>query len=293
MTDELFKRRSISECMGDAWTLLSTNIMRVIKAVWIPALLLAAASALVSGFSARRVIYASSSDTNFTEIITMFAGMCVFMLIAIYINARIYKLLNEQDFKFCLNRSSKVMSFIFGFILVSTIIYSCITVVAIYAGQNGSMPAIAMKAAYPAALFLITVLILVFISPLSYVFTKYLIEPEIKLHDTWKNYKTAFKSLGFIITFVLLCCLILVISYCVTAMPALITVLAVTYAKAGIANGDSSGLPENFHLIYALTTFITSFIATTLNVWFIFTQYYLYATIEAKNGRTDEISTKA
>lgn len=274
--------------MGAAWTLLSTNIQRVAKALWIPALAVAVLTAVATPMSMKINTLRAMGTVTLAD---MGSIVCIaLMALAAQLNlyAKVMQLVNSQATAFCVKRSIKS----FAILLTAVILCSLATVGLGYL----AMKAVRMQNMAPLTtytLMMVTVLVIfialmMLLSPLYYAITKYMVEPETKVRHLWKNFRVGFRSIGYIITFVLLSSIIIGIIYLITSLSSLIILFAFNYSLAGVMMGDPAGLPEGFSILAGVTSFLGSFIYIILSVWFAFATYYIYCSIEAKNGRKDE-----
>ncbi len=267
--------------MGAAWKLLSTNIKRVGKAVWLPALIFALVSSVAAVFNLSLQANLLSGNVSAETVAGLFLLTASLLLAVAFLNARIFKLLNLQPMKFCFERSFKSM-----IISISMTLLFAVLLLGLGAGcflmvYNGMIASTLALVSFLTLGFIVLVLTLVFYSPMTYALTKYMVEPESRLKMLWKDYKAGLQKCGFIVSFILLSAIVLSISFCIIALPGVIMMLASLFSLQGLALGDPSGLPENFPIIFAATTFLTSLVATMLQVWYLFATYYMYGSVSA------------
>ncbi len=288
MKEELYIRRNIPECMGMAWTLMSTNIKRMAKALWLPAVVLALLIAVVStlnGISQTEAVV--SNDISWGYLISLFVGTLLVVLAVVFLDAKIFKLLNLQPLGFCIERATKAFGVNLLLALIGILLVSAVLIVNTLLASTGKLsPSIALVLGIVEAV-VVLILMLLFFSPMIFALTKYMIEPETKMKMLWKNYRIGLKNVGFIIAFFLLCFVVLVIAYIIIALPNVITSVALNFSLQGMSMGDPSGLPSHFFVLFAITAFVTAFVNVILRIWSLFATYYMYASIEAKNGKKD------
>ncbi len=270
--------------MSSAWTLLSTNIKRVAKAVWLPALLFALTNSIGGVFnqSVQAGMMSGSASTKDIAVLAVFSALL--LLAVVFLNARIFKLLNLQPLKFCFGRSLKSMLISVGMTLLFLLIFSGLGAGCFMLVYNGMIASTIALVSFLILSFILLVLTLIFYSPMAYALTKYMAEPESSLRMLWKDYKTGLKKLGFIVGFLLLSAVVVSISFCVIALPGVIMSLAALFSSRGVALGDAPGLPANFPLLMGLTTFLTSFVAAVLQIWYQFAAYYMYGSVSAQTA---------
>lgn len=283
----LYKRRNISECLGAAWTLMSTNLGRIVKALWLPTLVYALAEAIIAPLSLAFVKHSILNHSIIADsvAITILTIIAIATMIVTY--AKTIKLLNEQTFKHNMTRSLKSFLIAAIFFIVMFAIYMAIIGGASFIINNGKMSQTLGTIATVIISIVFAIIAFILYCPLNYVITKYMMEPETKMKHFMKNYRTGMRSLGFIAGSILLCILLMGTIYNITALPAYIATLAATLSNNGIARGDAAGLPGYFPYICGLTTFVAAIVYLLLAVWYTLVSYYQYASIEARNGRTD------
>jgi len=279
---ELYERRSISECLSEGWTLMSTNIGRIAKSMWWPVLL----TVIFAGIAApvMFVIEKHSVENNIGVIDGLLAGIFVIAMFAIMIvfTAKIFKLLNEQTTQFCIKRTAKLTGVIICVAILITMFLVGIVVGAFFLISKGIVAQTIGIGLFALVYILAIIAVFIVYSPISYVGVKYLVEPEMKLKEMGKAYKRGWKNLGKIIGFTLLSSLIITIAQCVISLPGVIAMLAASLSLQGIALGDPSGLPSSFMVIFGITAGVSCFITCILMIWFTLSEYYLYGSIEAK-----------
>ncbi len=273
--------------MGTAWTLMSTNIARMAKALWLPAVITALLCALTAAMNAHQRAVVTDGNINFGILIQLFVLSLLLVMSSVYLDSKIFKLLNLQSFKWCLQRTIKAFCIHLVMVLAAVTAVWGIATSDILLASSGKLPPAASLLLFLGELLIAAILLLAFFTPMIYALVKYMIEPETTLKTIWQSYRTGLRNVSFIVAFYLLCSVVLVIAYLVTALPAVIITAASAMSNLGVAMGDPSGLPGYFTALYAVTIFITSFVAILLRIWSVFAAYYMYASIEAKNGRTD------
>lgn len=279
---ELYKSRSISECLGDGWTLMYTNIKRIAKSMWWP-VLLTVVFATVSA-PTMFTIQQHNATNQVTTTDAVISGVILVAIIAIMIlfGAKLFKLLNEQTIRFCMARMLKITAVMIAFSLILGVPFAAVLFGATIVIAKGIVaPTIGIGLFALVSLFGIIAMYVAF-APMNYVGVKYMIEPEMTLKGIGKAYKQGWKSLGKIVGFSLISSLVIFIAQCVISLPGVIAMFAATLSLQGIAYGDPSGLPSTFLTIYGMTMGVSCFISCILMIWFTLSEYYLYASIESK-----------
>lgn len=283
----LYTRRNISECVGAAWTLLSTNLHRMAKSLWLPALLYSFSYALLAVASLNLIKDLSLGEgiaLDMTAIAVLYiAGIAALLVVA----TKTFKQINTLDFKPCMSRTFKAFLVVAAFYILFVTLLSAISVGGAALMQSGKMSPVTTGIVMTILAIIVVCALFVFLSPFNYSLTKYMVEPETGMKQVWKNYRTGYRNLGFIVGCSLICLVIMATIYNVMALPGYIATISATQAYSGVANGDAANLPDYFPVIFGATMFVAGLVYTTLLVWFLFVEYYQYASIEARNGRTD------
>ncbi len=291
MKEELYIRRSIPECMAMSLTLMTTNVKRMAAALWLPAVITAVLIAALSVvLSVLQMQWVSAGET-LAPIVGVFALVVLLLAALVFLDARVYKLLNMQTMGFCLRRSAAVVGVNVGVRLIGAVIMYVFLVVDILLAVNGKVSAPTAYMLFIIEGLVVLVLLVIFFSPFIYALMKYAIEP-IKFSAVWKSYRVGLRRVGFIIAFCLLCAIVMLLLYIIIGLPSVIVGAAAEMSYEGMAMGDPSGLPRYFLALVGVTLFFTSFIAIALHVWSLCAAYYMYASVEARLGRVDEEPTE-
>ncbi len=269
MKEELYIRRSIPECMGTAWTLMSTNMGRMARELWLPAVVLA-------------VVCAAESLVGYTKFVWLFLETVALVVAQLFLDAKIFRLVNLQSVGFCFERVAKAFAVNLLLALIAIVVLWAAVAGCTLLATTGKMATTVALVVGIVAVVVLLLLMLIFFTPMLYPLTKYMVEPTMHLRQLMSTYRRALKSVGFIVTFFLLCMVVLVLCYAIVALPSVIVGAASVLSAQGVALGDASGLPKNFPLIVGLTTFVTTFVVVLMRVWSIFATYYMYASIEEK-----------
>lgn len=131
---------------------------------------------------------------------------------------------------------------------------------------------------------------LVLIVPTMYVFTKYLVEPDSRLYaDFFHDYKLGFKHWGLIFLTMLLSALCICIVEATLLMPVhMLELIKNVEAYSMVSQGDEPALPHYFIALYALFTFIKSFVELYIFAFAVYATYFVYGTIKLKSQPKNE-----
>ncbi len=274
--------------MGVAWTLMSTNVKRMATALWLPAVVVAllagATTTLCHLFRIHLFLAADIDVACLVALCVVVAGLCVASII---LDAKMYKLLNMQALSFCCRRT--IVVYVVALLLtivVVALLWGCATMNTLLAATG--------KLALPTALvlgsveiLLLVVALLVFLSPFVFLLMKYMIEPATTLATLWRGYRGGLRQAGTLVAFILLMVLLIAIAYTIIALPEVIVSIAAWLSLQGVLLGDPTGTPPLFPYLVGGTTCLTTLVALVLRLWAICATYYVYATIEARQGRRD------
>ncbi len=288
MKEELYLRRTIPECMGMAWTLMTTNIRRMTTALWLPAVALALlAAVIVTLCRALQMDMASISPTSaLLSVAVLILAALAAVAALILLDARVYKLLNEQPLAFCLRRAATIFGILLLLRIVGVVLLAAVLNISTLLAARGIVASTTALVIGLAALLVVLIALIVVCCPMLYVLMKYAIE-RVPLPTALRHYRVGLRHIGFILAFCLLCAIVMTIIYVIIALPNIIISTASTLSAAGSALGDAAGLPSYFLPLVALVTLITTLVAVALHVWSICAAYYMYASIEARTGRRD------
>lgn len=291
METDLYKSRSLSSCIKAAFTLFSTNLKTIFQRSWI--------AMLVCSISATIIVYTSFKFVNVaTNAITiatlpLVAGITGCLLLSIlagtYLIGSITSLLNEES------KMTNIRRSFFSLLLLYVIIF---IVTAIIVAGTVSISIHLAKTKTPLAttdiytLGYITVIAIIAITlfiPLIYVISQYIFGKSNKLYRNFgTNLHTGFRHWGFIFGTILMATFITCLIQCITNLPAEILNHAKEIDMQGLMLGDPSGLPSYFTALYLCIIFLTSFVDSFISFIFIFTMYYIYGSVVAREEERKE-----
>ncbi len=130
---------------------------------------------------------------------------------------------------------------------------------------------------------MVSPLLFVFMLPMTYVNTKFMLEPETKIRKTFRRaYAAGFRSWGFTFATVFLAALCIFIADAILCLPAYISLLIENIAAYGTAAyGDATGLPTTFYAMsFAIFIFAVA-VRISIQVFATHTAKYIYQTVEA------------
>ena len=294
MEEDLYKIRSLAKCIQAAYELLSTNLKKIIKRTWLPAVVFSVIAAVT-----HLLLIENSDITNIADAPSLnhatwtlgTLGTAILSFVAMMWGfTHVISLLNGKSFKTNWPRMIKLFALLFGVTVVLTAIIMAL----------GYLPLMSLKAPpTPTSIALMTgtmmlgfVIATLCLIPAYYSVMKYCMEPEQKLGIVFgKHYRKGWRHWGFLFMLVLLVSIILCIFSIIVITPILIIQMACFMNTHGMSMGDASGIPSYYPWLAFATTLLCTFIWFYIMTWEIMVFYYAYGTIEAKIDVKNQIST--
>ncbi len=290
--EQLYKVRSVRACIKSATDMMITNPLTILRRTWLPTLVISVITSL--SILLPKLCFQSQPSTETTSsmipLLAFYAiSLVAFITAATWWVAAVFSLLTGVKAKDGVRRVLYLVLAILGLYIFLAI---CIAVAYILPmlGSKASMthPTIVS----PLASLCITAVGIIFILPISYSCTKYLVEPQQKLMSIiGKSYATGWRHWGFLFLTALLGAMISAVIIVVTGIPEMVLETAKNANDMGMMMGDSNGLPSAFTFLQILITIICYFIWYYVYCWVSFVNYYVYGSIEAKENAKKEVAT--
>lgn len=292
MENELFKIRSVSACLKDAYVLLNTNFKTIIGKLWLPLLCLSLSMGLymLFGLVLQGVVSDESSGMSVMTVVGMSVSLLAAFVCSLWTLARLFPMLNGQSQHWNFVRALKLALFWLACLVVLSIVI--IAVIGGVVSMNGPSPSgdaagigfVKMMG----AISIVLLLFMVFCLPFVYTFMKYLMEPDMKLKQVvGQPYKTGFHRWGYLFGNMFLSYLIYYILYLVAFIPVIILAIVCYINGQGMIDGDPSGMPNGLSILSVVVTTLCFFVVTFISIWMLFVFYYVYGSIEARKRLTD------
>lgn len=277
--ETLYVRRDISDCLGAAWTLVSTNTKRVCKTMAIPVILFAVAMA-VYAHSVLNVVLGSvqvamggpAPELSAMDILEFVGGIILMIVVSFYLYGACLTLLNGKSVRYNVWRYIKLTLFALAVITILMIVI---------AGVSAGVMAASIKAG-TLLLYLLIFAFLFACVPMTYTGMKYLLEEDKKVSVVFKDYRKGAKHYWFILGTLLLTMIVVYVVSLIAQMPMCIAVVVKVFSSMGESMGDPSGLPVSFGSIFLATGFLSALVQGAMMIYIIFVQYYIYGSVEAR-----------
>lgn len=134
---------------------------------------------------------------------------------------------------------------------------------------------------------IVTVVVLlvvgILILPVLYVSMKYILNEDTRLLAILpKAYMTGLRHIAFVTAVMFVNIVTLILASFIIQLPVLILFVADTTAYIGTLQGDPLGMPENITGLTTITLLLAGFLIGYIRMAVIFTIYYMYGSIEAR-----------
>jgi hypothetical protein len=271
---DLYKTRSYSGCLRDAFRMMSTNFNTILRHTWMPISLSSAMGVISFLFRLpdKNIHELGSNNLTITAIIVFLATIGS-MIAGSWLMGELYSLLNNHGRKTNFKRALALQ--IFSVLLAMLYLFNA------FAGGNLLVFSI------------VTVLFFICLSPLAFAQTKFVADKSRTLHDLFmKDYAQGWRHFGFIFITAILTGIIITAVLGIIMLPLLVALIAQVFNQIGMLAGDPDGTPSYFFILLLSTSFASMFIMNYLIVWSFLVQYYMYGSIEATD-REKEARKKA
>lgn len=279
--ETLYVKRDISECLGAAWTLVSTNTKRVCKTMAIPVMLYALAMSLythsVLNVTASSVLVATGGtapELGAMDILEFIGGIILLIIAAFYFCGACLTLLNGKSVRHNIWRYIKQSLTILAIIFIAMTIGTGVSVGVMTVSETAGT----------LLLFLLTTACLFACVPLTYTGMKYFLEEDKKVSVIFKDYRKGVKHYWFILGTLLLTMIVVYVVSLIAQLPMAIALIAKVFSTMGESMGDPSGLPGSFGSIFLVTGFLSALVQGVTMIYIIFVQYYIYGSVEARRA---------
>ena len=296
METDLYKVRSLAKCIQAAYDLLSTNLKKIIKRTWLPALvfsIIVAVTHLLLIENPNMTDIADNPSPNHTTWTLGIVGTGLLALVAMTWGfTHVVSLLNGKSFKTNWPRMFKLFLLLLGVTAVLIAIIMALGYLTLISPKTPISPTTISLAVVVMMLgHVVAVLCLI---PAYYSMMKYCMEPKQKLNIVFgKSYRKGWRHWGFLFMLVLIIAIILCILSIVVVTPILVIQMAFFMNAQGLSMGDVSGIPSYYPWLVFVATLLSTFIWFYIMTWEIMVFYYAYGTIEAKIAVRNQASTVA
>ena len=289
ITDELIKVRSCAGCISAAFDTYTENFKNIFKKTWTTVLtfsILSGISSFVSYALTKRTSTASSDvDTLlFNSSMTLISDV-VFALLCLLIGqwaiAKIVTMINGENAG---RNFSKLLKIVFTCIAISLIEILFSAGATVTLRNLFSIKSIAIVVLIVA--FIMLIINILAILPLSFSFTKYLIEPKGNYKNVFgDNWKRGLHYWGFLFRMATVTILMSTIIIFMTSIHMIIIQIATNANLSGMLTGDADGLPPYFGYIMFLSQSIGSFIMMYFVFFFVLLYSFAYGSVKARHEK--------
>lgn len=267
---DLFKTRSYSGCLRDAFGMMSNNFTTIFRHTWKPIFLssLMTAISILFRLPDKNIHDLGNSHITAAAIILIVTTI-VGLLAASWLLGELYSLLNDHGRKTNFKRSLALQ--IFSVLLTLLYLFEA------FSGANAITYSI------------VTLLFLICLFPLGFAQTKFVADKTRTFHDIFmKDYAQGWRHFGYIFITALLAGIIITIIGCIVMLPLCVIIFGQSFNQLGMLDGDADGTPSYFLILLIATAFITFVLLNYLFVWNALVQYYMYGSIEATDREKEQ-----
>lgn len=284
-SNDFYKARSYSGCIGAAFNLFCANFATLFKKTWMFALVFSVTCGLYAFVAFHAPTNAGQPMTLGKIALTTCAALTI-VVCALVANSR-----TKAGFLSLTNGYTVKQNFT-KHLKVTAILAACTIVVGIISlaanmGLTHFFMAHKTSASTAGTVLMCTSAAITFLFamaclPFAYSATRLLMHNAKAKEMFGRHYHTGVKHLGFLFVIAIIVTLIILVINVFMALPAYITATASQMDSFGVQNGDPSGLPSYFAWLSFLTISIVSFILTYAMFWVDLVLCYAYGTIETE-----------
>ncbi len=270
--EELIKRRGYIATLEAGYRFFVDNFKTIFKHMWPYALAFGVVLGIFQVLQMRTTLSGGEELADAAGILIM---LPLVIIAAVLLYGRIMMLFNEQSMKWNCIRYIKL-------ILWLSLVAILISLISASAFLTGDSTETGMFKAGALFFLIFTVLLIVVYLPYVYPSMKYMLEPQTHFRNLiFKGWKKGFKHWGYIFVSVLLLYLCLMVMSLIISIPLGICTIAQMFSAAGVAEGDASGMPAYFSILFFLVAVLTYFVYAFVGVFSYAVIYYMYGNIEA------------
>lgn len=298
--EDLYKSRSFAGCIKSACDMVVTNPIKILKATWLPTIILAIAETFIMLTYIPDMTITQFGFSYPALTLTLMVLCWILSVIAsIWFISSIYRLVNGQSFKETCKRSAIITIFysIVCILISSTLAYGSPAFATFLIKHKLMAAPTAITGSYLTATILAIAIIAALLPAVSSG-TEYLVEKE----TSWRNilgtgYKRGWKHWGFLFTTNLMTLITATCFGFLCLLPLLIIGGAQTANQLGMLNGDPNGAPSYFRWLLIATSIITLTFMNYIFLWGCMVNYYVMGSINqreeekaaAKSNTTDNM----
>ena len=267
---DLFKTRSYSGCLRDAFGMISNNFTTIFRHTWKPIFLSSLMGVISMLFSLpdKNIHELGSTHITATAIISLVTTI-VSLLAGSWLLGELYSLLNDHGRKTNFKRGLALQIF--------TVLIALLYLFEAFSGANAI------------TYLIVTLLFLICLFPLAFAQTKFVADKTRTFHDIFmKDYAQGWRHFGYIFITALLAGMIITIICSIIMIPLFVIIFGQAINQLGMLDGDADGTPSYFLILLIATAFITFFLLNYIFLWNALVQYYMYGSIEATDREKEQ-----
>ncbi len=297
--NELFKHRSVTSCMSEAYNLITSNLKDLVKHTWMATLPYAFLTALFIYLRTPNKALHDWGDTN-PIISFLFQSIVYWGLIvaAFFAGAILWHWITNKPFGQSLKRFTLASVCSIAFIMISGLTIG-IAIIALCTALGISFSPVSRGCDFSAPIFfalIIIISILFFLLPFAYIIPRYMLLDKEEPMKVWKSFKTGLRHSGSIFKMGFLGALLIMVCSLILNIPLSILTGAQIYSQIGALEGDPIGVPGYFSPLYIIISTVAFFVYNYVNYWLLTSFVYLYGSIESdereKQNNTLSINIK-
>ncbi len=289
METELYKVRSVSRTISDAFTLYTDNFKKIINHTKVPVIALA----IVLAFYLQQMNALTAPGEKSIFLAPVLGAIFILLLAcSCWLSGSFLTLLNGQKTGYNIMRIVKLVLYMWLLLIGPCIILGVIAGFSSVAFGNGTTTPMATDAT-PDALaamgsvmlltIVFTLLLVAVLLPVYYSGMKYLMEPGVKLTSViGRNYRNGWRSWGFLFGVMFVTALITMVCAWIIQLPAGVLTFAENLNKLGVSMGDGDGMPTWFSTVQLLVLMVCAVLYIYVELWTMTVLYFAYGTVEAK-----------
>ena len=283
-SNDFYKTRSYSGCIGAAFNLFCANFATIFKKTWLPAMVFAIVCGLYA-FTATNIAAGCGKAATPSGMLMVLGLELAITVCALVANSRtkagFLSLVNGCTMKQNFIRHLKATAVLAACIIVAGIVSLAANMVLTHFFISHKTPETTAGTILMCSSAAVAIILAVTCTPFAYSMTRFLMHNTKAGEMFGKHYRAGFKRLGFLLVIGIIVALIMLVVNAFMALPAYIITTASQIDGIGVCNGDPTGLPTYFTWLSFFTIAIVSFILTYTMFWTDLVLCYAYGTIEA------------
>ena len=292
MEIEIYKNRSIVACLREATNVLTSYPKSLLKATWIPYLVVAVINAIVLYINIPNQELMEWGETNPWPSFIMQTVLYLSALVCgIWAFIVTFRCINHATTKQNIHRFAKfflailIYSFVIGFV---TGFFKG----GVWGFLSQTNPDMAALAAQVTGAIVLLILVFLFFPSILYTEMKFMLEEESKPSQIWTFCKAGMRHWGSFFSIVFLSAFIIIIPYTFLMAPILILTATQVVAQLGALNNqDPIALPNYFPYLYIAVGTATAFIGMYVDFWANVAYCYMFGSIETREREKKELNT--